>query len=79
MFEYPYFADMVGTTVKSMFGAMITETEHKAVFNQMVDAKVKLNKDMYEASKSWFEAVQEVSKKATDSAWTDAWVKTWKK
>ena len=76
MIEYPYFADLVGSSVKSMFGAMIKETEHKATFNNMVDAKVKLNKDMYEASKSWMESMQDVAKKATDAKWTEVWQKS---
>ena len=40
MFEYPQYADMVGVTVKSMFGAFFTEKAHKDVFNDMIDAKV---------------------------------------
>jgi hypothetical protein len=76
MIEYPYFADLVGSSVKSMFGAMIKETEHKATFNNMVDAKVKLNKDIYEASKAWMESMQDVAKKTTNTNWVDLWNKS---
>jgi hypothetical protein len=70
MIEYPYYADLVGSSVKSMFGAFIKDADHKSAFNNMIDAKVKLNKDMYEASKSWMD------KKATDAKWTEVWQKS---
>jgi len=75
MIEYPYYADLVGSSVKSMFGAFIKDADHKVAFNNMIDAKVKLNKDMYEASKSWIESMQDVAKKATDTKWTEVWQK----
>lgn len=73
MFEYPYFADAVGATVKSMFGAMITETEHKANFNKLIDAKVQLNKDIYEASKNWLDSMQKLNKGVSQDTWTKFW------
>lgn len=76
MIEYPYYADLVGSSVKSMFGAFIKDADHKSAFNNMIDAKVKLNKDVYEASKAWIESMQDVSKKATDAKWTEVWQKS---
>lgn len=64
MFEYPTYADMVGTTVKTMFGPFLTEKQHKDAFNSLVDAKVELNKSMYEATKQF---VETTTKMATNS------------
>ena len=66
MFEYPAYADIVGTTVKTMFGPFLTEKQHKDTFNSLVDAKVELNKSMYEASKQFVE----VTTKLTTSAFS---------
>jgi len=57
MFQYPQFADLVGSSYKTMFGPFLTEKAHREAFESMIDAKVKLNKDFYEASKAWVESV----------------------
>lgn len=62
MLQYPQFADLVGSYYKTMFGPFIVEKAHRDAFNDMIDAKVKLNKDIYEASKSWTESLQNAGK-----------------
>lgn len=62
MLQYPQFADLVGSYYKTMFGPFIVEKAHRDAFNDMIDAKVKLNKDVYEASKTWTESLQNASK-----------------
>lgn len=61
MFQYPQFADLVGSSYKTMFGPFLTEKAHREAFESMIDAKVKLNKDVYEASKAWVESVTKAS------------------
>lgn len=61
MFEYPAYADLVGSSMKTMFGPFLTEKQHKDAFNSMVDAKVELNKSMYEASKQFVESMTKLS------------------
>lgn len=67
MFDYPNFADMVGTTVKTMWAPLLPEAAHREAFNTLVDAKVALNKNIYEANKNFVEkfsdAVKSVSVK----------------
>ena len=67
MFDYPNFADMVGTTVKTMWAPLLPEAAHRDAFNTLVDAKVALNKNIYEANKNFVEkfsdAVKSVSVK----------------
>lgn len=67
MFDYNTYADMVGSSVKSMWGALLPEKDHRDAFNSMVDAKVALNKSIYNASKSFVESVTEASKSFTTS------------
>lgn len=62
MFDYPNFADMVGTTVKTMWAPMLPEAAHREAFNALVDAKVALNKNIYEANKSFVEKFNEAYK-----------------
>jgi len=62
MFDYTNFADMVGSSVKSMWGPLLPEKAHRDAFNSMVDAKVALNKSIYTASKSFVESLTEASK-----------------
>jgi len=65
MFEYPQYADMVGVTVKSMFGAFFTEKAHKDVFNDMIDAKVALNKGIYESTRGFIEVMNKTASTIT--------------
>ena len=65
MFQYPQYADLVGSTYKTMFGPFIAEKAHRDAFDSMIDAKVKLNKDLYEASKVWFESMNKVTQSFT--------------
>ena len=53
MFDYNSFADMVGTSVKAMWSPLLPEKAHRDAFNNMVDAKVALNKGIYNASKDY--------------------------
>lgn len=53
MFDYNNFADMVGTSVKTMWGPLLPEKQHRDAFNTMIDAKVALNKGIYNASKDF--------------------------
>lgn len=62
MFDYPNYADLVATTVKSMWAPMLPEKAHRDAFNALVDAKVALNKDIYEASKTFVEKFNEAYK-----------------
>jgi len=57
MMEYPQYADMMGSTVKTMFGVFFPEKSQKDMFNTMVDAKVALNKGIYESSKRFIESM----------------------
>ena len=70
MIEYPQDADMIGSTVKTMFGAFLPEKGQKDVFNNMVDAKVALNKGLYESSKTFIETM---NKAATAMAAPQKW------
>lgn len=67
MFDYPNFADMIGTTVKTMWAPMIPEKAHRDTFNSLVDAKVALNKSIYEANKNFVETMNEAVKNTTRS------------
>ena len=60
MFDYPNFADMVGTTVKTMWAPLLPEAAYRDAFNTLVDAKVNLNKSIYEANKSFVEKLNSV-------------------
>jgi hypothetical protein len=62
MFDYPSYADMIGTTLKTMWAPMLPEKQHRDTFNTFVDAKVELNKSMYEASKGFIEKINEAVK-----------------
>lgn len=62
MFDYTNFADMVGSSVKSMWGPLLPEKAHRDAFNSMVDAKVALNKSIYTASKDFIDSLNEASK-----------------
>ena len=53
MFDYNSFADMVGTSVKAMWSPLLPEKAHREAFNTFVDAKVALNKGIYNASKDF--------------------------
>ena len=57
MFDYPTYADMVGSTLKTMWAPMLPEKQYRDAFNSFVDAKVALNKDVYNATKSYVESV----------------------
>lgn len=65
MFDYPAYADLVGTTLKTMWAPMLPEKTHRDVFNSLVDAKVALNKNMYEANKNFVEKLSEAYKAAS--------------
>ena len=62
MFDYPSYADMIASTVKTMWAPMLPEKAHRDTFNSLVDAKVALNKSMYEASKDFIEKINETYK-----------------
>jgi hypothetical protein len=65
MFDYPNFADLVGSTLKTMWSPMLPEKAHRDAFNSFVDAKVTLNKSIYEANKSFVEKFNELAKTAS--------------
>lgn len=60
--DYTMYADLVGTTVKSLWAPMFPEKQHRDAFNAMVDAKVNLNKSIYVASKDFIDKVNTASK-----------------
>ena len=62
MLDYPSYADMIGTTLKTMWAPMLPEKQHRDTFNTFVDAKVELNKSIYEANKSFVEKFNEAYK-----------------
>lgn len=62
MFYYPNFADMIGTTVKTMWAPMLPEKQHREAFNSLIDAKVELNKSIYEANKNFVEKLNDAYK-----------------
>ena len=62
MFDYPSYADLVGSTLKTMWAPMLPEAAHRDAFNTFVDAKVALNKNIYEANKAFVEKFSEVVK-----------------
>lgn len=62
MFDYPTYADMVGSTMKTFFGPLMPEKQHRDAFNSFVDAKVELNKGIYEANKSFVEKFNDAYK-----------------
>lgn len=62
MFDYPSYADMIGTTLKTMWAPMLPEKQHRDTFNAFVDAKVSLNKSIYEANKSFVEKLNDTYK-----------------
>ena len=62
MFEYPTYADMIATTVKTLWAPMLPEKQHRDMFNSLVDAKVALNKSIYEANKSYIEKLNDTYK-----------------
>lgn len=53
MLDYTNFADMVGSTLKTMWAPMLPEKAHRDAFNELIDAKVALNKNIYNASKDY--------------------------
>ena len=61
MIEYPQYADMMGSTVKTMFGVFFPEKSQKDMFNTMVDTKVALNKGLYESTKGFVESMSKVT------------------
>jgi hypothetical protein len=65
MFDYPAYADLVGTTLKTMWAPMLPEKAHRDAFNTFVDAKVTLNKSIYEANKTFVEKFNESVKSAS--------------
>lgn len=60
MFDYPSYADLVGSTLKTMWAPMLPEATHRDAFNTLVDAKVNLNKSIYEANKNFVEKLNSV-------------------
>jgi len=62
MFDYPSYADLIGSTLKTMWAPMLPEATHRDAFNTLVDAKVNLNKSIYEANKSFVEQLNSVYK-----------------
>ena len=62
MFDYPTYADMIGSTMKSVWGPFMPEKAHRDAFNSFVDAKVELNKSVYEANKNFVEKFNEAYK-----------------
>lgn len=62
MFDYPSYADMIASTLKTMWAPMLPEKQHRDTFNSLVDAKVALNKSIYEANKSFVEKLNETYK-----------------
>lgn len=65
MFDYPSYADMIASTLKTMWAPMLPEKQHRDTFNSFVDAKVALNKSIYEANKIFVEKFSEVVKTAS--------------
>lgn len=65
MFDYPSFADLVGSTLKTMWSPMLPEAAHRDAFNSFVDAKVSLNKSIYEANKTFVEKMNTSYKAAS--------------
>ena len=65
MFDYPSYADLVGSTLKTMWAPLMPEKAHRDAFNTFVDAKVTLNKNLYEANKSFVEKINETYKTAS--------------
>lgn len=57
MFDYPSYADIVGSTLKTMWAPLLPEKAHRDAFNALVDAKVDLNKGIYTATKQFVESV----------------------
>jgi hypothetical protein len=62
MFDYPSYADMIGSTLKTMWSPLLPEKQYRDTFNAFIDAKVDLNKSIYEANKSFVEKVNEAYK-----------------
>lgn len=65
MFDYPSYADMIASTLKTMWAPMLPEKQHRDTFNSFVDAKVSLNKSIYEANKAFVEQLSNTYKAAT--------------
>ena len=65
MFQYDTIADLFGTTVKTMFAPVLTEKSHRDGFNSMVDAKVKFDKEMFEAGKNFFDSMSKMTQTYT--------------
>lgn len=65
MFDYPSYADLVGSTLKTMWAPMLPEATHRDAFNALIDAKVTLNKNIYEANKTFIEKFSEAVKTAS--------------
>lgn len=59
MFDYPTYANMIGTTLKTMWAPMLPEKQHRDTFNSFIDAKVSLNKNIYEANKDFLEKMND--------------------
>lgn len=62
MFDYPSYADMIASTMKTMWAPMLPEKQHRDAFNALVDAKVALNKNIYEANKNFVEKLNDTFK-----------------
>jgi hypothetical protein len=62
MFDYPSYADMIASTMKTMWAPMLPEKQHRDAFNSLVDAKVALNKSIYEANKVFVEQLNKAYK-----------------
>jgi hypothetical protein len=62
MFDYPTYADMVGSTMKSMWAPFIPEKQHRDAFNAFVDAKVALNKGVYKVNTEFVNTCSEAFK-----------------
>lgn len=60
--DYTVYADLVGTTMKSLWAPLLPEKHQRDAFNSMVDAKVNLNKSIYTASKDFIDKVNTASK-----------------
>lgn len=60
--DYTMYADLVGTTVKSLWAPLFPEKAHRDAFNTMVDAKVSLNKSCYIATRDFIDKVNAASK-----------------
>ena len=65
MYDYTTFADFVGSSLKATYGPFFSEAKHKEAFNQLVDAKVNLNKQMFEGLRDFTNEVGKAYTKST--------------